>query len=82
MYQVRVRVTNGATIWQRGCGEMLNPRMKKNLPSSFYGNIGQFREILSNSKWVSVDYHVIIERCDDDPYKALLPSWGYCNEKK
>ena len=61
---------------------MLNPRRKKTLPSSFSGNVGQTREMLNNCKWEFVDYHIIANRCDDDSYKALLGSWGYGTEKK
>jgi len=61
---------------------MLNPRRKKTLPSSFSGNVGQFREMLDNCKWEFVDYHIIANMCDDDSYKAVIRSWGYGTEKK
>ena len=61
---------------------MLNPRMKKKLPSYFSGNVRSYREILNNAKWEFVDYHIIANGCDDDSYKALIRSWGYGTEKK
>ena len=61
---------------------MINPRMKRNIPSSYSGTRGQFREMLNNSDWVFVDYNLITNRCDDNSYKELLRSWGYGSERK
>ena len=61
---------------------MINPRMKRNIPSSYSGTLGQYREMLNNSDWVFVDYNLITNRCDDNSYKELLRSWGYGTERK
>ena len=60
---------------------MLNPRMKKNLPSHFSGNVGQYIKRLNKLEWVFVDYHLMTNRCDDDSYKMLIRSWGYGTER-
>ena len=60
---------------------MLNPRMKKNLPSRFSGNVGQYIKRLNKLEWVFVDYHLMTNRCDDDSYKMLIRSWGYGTER-
>ena len=63
-------------------GNMLNPRMKKNLPCHFSGNVGQYIKMLNKLEWVFVDYHLLANRCDDDSYKLLIRSWGYGTQRK
>jgi hypothetical protein len=53
---------------------MLDPRMRKPMPSFFSGNIQQ---LLSNLTWEHVGYHLYVDSYRDEAYTALLRSWGY-----